>query len=322
MLRKVLYLAVTVFLLAAVLMPSSAVLADKPTPPDTVGKGPLPQGSQPEQPTVARPDASVNLPAPDMTNVPDVVKKAATLQASLSDKQQAAVRLVLDRYMPEFAQIGRNLMSRDTSLSPAQIGTRMATMLKGIDAEMANILNADQLALYRAVMAPENSFAKADLANAPKGFNSTALVQPDGAVSPQGYTSYCFYAAYYDLYSRYYGYWGYYYAYYNYYYYSTSYGYSAYYYAYYGYQYMTYAFEDSARVYFDEYYRGSYMFSEPYSSYYYNYYAQTYFYNAYYYDYYDYYYYGHSLAYYAYYYSYYGYYYAVPNTAYYCYYYS
>jgi hypothetical protein len=332
MVRKTLYMSAVICLLLAVVMPANVAMAQKPVPP-VANKAQV--GAQPQI---------------DLTSLPEVVQKAAQLQKSLSPSQQDAVRKVLDQYRPVMLMIASADMASNTAVAaPAGFqqalkepavkqpeakrvdqnqAARMAALLSKIDAGMAAILNADQLALYRAVMKPDLA-TKPDLAstvaNGLKPAGPDPATKPDSATSPQGsYTSYCFYGAYYDAYTKYYAYYGYVYGYYDYYYNGTTNGYYAYLYGYYGYTEARTALDYSAPTYFGYYYTNLYTSGYPYNAYYYSYYAEYYEYYAYYYAYYDYYNTGTTYAYYAYYYDYYGYSYSsnARYYTYYCYYYS
>jgi hypothetical protein len=293
-----------------VLAPAQAALADKPEPP-----------------AGAQLDAA---PAVDLQNLPDALKAADALQATLSADQLAAARAVLDSYMPELqaimALINPEKPSPDAEPQRVDPGlaARMVAVLDGIDAGLASVLDADQMALYRAVAMP-------DLSSAPPAPDGTVpeLAAPSAVDAVEGYTSYCWYSPYYGAYAKYYSYYGYIYAYYQYYYYYTStYSYLAYYYAYYSYWYSRYALDYSAPGYFGGYYTGMVSVEDGYTyfywAYYWSYYGYLYGYYAYYYAWYHYYYeYSGGYAYYSYYYNYYGYDYgwSAYVYAYYCYYY-
>jgi hypothetical protein len=232
-----------------------------------------------------------------MQNLPETVQKAAVLQESLTPEQHAAVREVLDRYQPEMQAIMEVFTALPKSPAGAEpqpldkdITARMTAMLYNIDAEMATFLNADQLALYRAVMQPP--FDGEALPNTSK---------PEGAPAvPQGsYTDNCFYGAYYTAYTSYYGYFAYIYGYYDYYY-GYPYGYEAYIYSYYGFVYGDTALDYSAPTYVQGYYFGMWTCDYPYYAWLYSYYAETYTYYGYIYAFYDYYYYGSTYGYYSY----------------------
>lgn len=297
MLRKVVFL----FLAAALLLggfvkPSSSAYAARPEPPAV-------DGIQP--------------PEIDFANVPETIQKATQFKDSQSAEQLAAGRAILDKYLPELQAISESMIAQgkperntDVRMDPA-IAERINKLVADIEAEMAGILSAEQLALFQAATRPE------------------MLAAETSSASPQGvdgyYTSYCFYAAWEDSWGWYYAYWQYLYAYYEYaYYYTNSYDYYAYYYSYYGYLNAGYGIQRSGPLYFQAYYPGMWWSNYPYYSYYYNYYADYYSYYGYLYAYYSYYYYsGSSYAYYSYYYGYYANYYLdwARYDAYWCYYY-
>jgi hypothetical protein len=319
MVRKKLYLLTVVCMLSVALMPAGVALADKPEPPKF---------------DLERPGGP---PVADMASLPEAVQQAVALQEGLTAEQHAAVRAILDKHLPEVEATTKALMAElgvtvDASVGklpsapdvatngePApnaepvdrEIMARIEAMVNSIDAEMAAVLDADQLALYRAVVRPE--LARPD------------TVEAEAAAGPEGsYTSNCYYGAYYDARAEAYAWLGYLYAYYDYYYNGYTYAYYAYYYAYQTYVYSRYALGYSAPVYFTYYFFNQYTSGYPYNAYYYSSYAETYGYYAYYYGYYNYYYNGTTYGYYAYVYNYnaysaadYGHYYT-----YYCYYYS
>jgi hypothetical protein len=314
MVRKSVYTILVVSLLLVTAAPANVALAQKPEPPDALA---LPDG----------------LPAVDMENLPDALQKAAALQESLTPEQHAAVREILDNYQPEMQAISGGLMATgkvEFGAEPQRIdpdiAARMLALVESIEAEMAGVLGADQLALYQAVMqAPE---FLGDDAAVPEVAVPTLGELGLAPAEVEGYTSYCFYGPLYGAYAKYYAWWGYVYAYYNYYYYGTTYGYYATLYAYYGWAYMWDALLYAADTYFFLYYTGMYQVTNsypfPYWCYLYGYYAEYYLYYAYLYAYYDYYYgSGSSYAYYAYYYCLYGnnYAYYTYLYCYYCYYY-
>ena len=312
MMRKGLYMVLIVCLLA--MAPASVALAQRPEPPTL--------------------DLEV---AGDM---PETVQQAAALQESLTAEQHAAVRAILDKHLAELQAASDALMASmgvapaDASMgkmsASADIATRgepaaaaepvdreamarVQAVLQAIDADMAGVLDADQLALYRAVMNPE--FAAPD-----------AAAGPDAAGSPGSYTSNCYYGAYYNAWAETAAWLSYLYGYYDYYYYGYWYAYATYYYAYQTYLYGVYAVSYSGPVYFTYNFFNQYTSGYPYNAYANSYYTEYYGYYAYYYGYYNYYYYGSgsTYGYYAYYYGYnawyggdYGHYYT-----YYCYYYA
>jgi hypothetical protein len=311
MMRKTLYVLLTMCLLAVI--PANAALAQRPEPPTL--------------------DLEV---AGDM---PETLQQAAALQESLTAEQHAAVRAILDKHLPDLqaasdalvaatgaapdASMGKMSADADiaTRVGPEafagpvdpEIMARIQAVLQAIEADMAGVLDADQLALYQAVMNPE--VARPD-----------AAAGPDAPGSPGAYTTNCYNGAYYDAWAESYAWLSYYYAYYDYYYYGYSYAYYTYYYAYVTYVYGVYALDYSGPVYFTYKFFGQYTSGYPYNAYTNSYYIEYYGYAAYYYGFYNYYYYGSgsSLAWYAYYYAYYAYYagdYAHYYT-YYCYYYS
>lgn len=310
MMRKGLYTILIVCLLAA---PASVALAQKPEPPTL--------------------DLEVT------GEMPETLQQAAALQESLTAEQHAAVRAVLDKHLADLeaasealaaalgpapdASMGKMSASPDvaTRAGPEaaaepvdrELMARVQAVLQAIDADMAGVLDADQLALYRAVMNP--ALAAPD-----------AAAEPDDAAAPGYYTTYCFYAPYYNAYAEAYGWLSYLWGYYDYYYYGYYYAYLTYYYAYYAYTNGVAALSYSAPLYYTYYYHGQYTSGYPYNAYNYSYYTEYYGYRAYYYGFYNHYYYGSysTYSYYAYYYGYeafyggdYGHYYA-----YYCYYYA
>lgn len=335
MLRKTLHVSIVICLLAALIMPASAAVAQQRFPP-----APQTGKMQADDPAKI-----------DLGPLPEVIQKATQLQQSLSPSQQAAMRAVLDQYQPELMQIsavdvaggaagaaptGATGKPLDTNQpeSRRMDGNRVARMqavLNKIDAGMVSILNADQLNLYRAAMRPESGstpagnfpmMAAPGLVSKPDSVGLEQLTKPDSASSAPagGYTSYCFYGAEYDAITSYYAYWGYIYAYYNYTSYGTTNSYYAYIYAYYAFNYILTAINYSAPLYFSWYYAGWYLSGSPYNAYYYSYYARYYSYYAYQYAYADYQNTGHTYAYYAYLYNYYAWYYGYYGAEYYTYY--
>jgi hypothetical protein len=279
-----LYLLAAVCLLSVALVPANVVLAQRPEPPE---------------PPVAELEGFDGPPAIDMENLPATVEKAAALQESLTPEQHASVRQVLDKYQPEMQAIMEAYMAvpkpeagDEPQRVDEELSARMTGVLQDIDAEMAVVLDAEQLALYRAVMQPTLEGVAPESAD-------------EGAVPQGSYTSNCEYGAYYAAWTSYYGYYGYVYAYYNYYYNGTTYGYYAYVYGYYGFVYGDLALDYSAPTYVQGYYFGMWTSSYTYNAWYYAYYAEVYTYYSMYYAYYDYYDTGHSLAYYTYYFEYY-----------------
>lgn len=262
----------------------SVAVAQKPQPPKPMG------------------DLSA-APAIDTANLPETIQQASALKESLSKDQQVAVTQVLEKYLPELKEI-TELLSAAPKAAPGEqpqpvdkgIALRLETMVKNIDAEMAQVLNASQLELFRAGVSPTIGIAQAN----------PQAADPQGV---EGYTENCWYCAYYDSNAKYYAYYAYLYAYYNYYYYSSSsYAYYAYYYSYYGYYYSKIALDYSGPTYFSLYYFDNYTTDYPYYAYYYSYQAYYYAYYGYLYSYYAYYYgSGSAYAYYAYLYGYYAY---------------
>jgi hypothetical protein len=311
MTRKRLYLLVVVCILLVTMVPAN-VVAQRPEPPD-----PLAQ--------------SDGLPAIDMQNLPEALQKAATLQESLTPEQHAAVREILDRYQPEMQAINDALMATGKAPAGAElqpfdrdIVARMAALVDDVEAEMAAVLDADQLALYQAAMQPAALSGDEAISELP----GAAMPKPDGSpAEAQGYTTNCFYGPQYDARVKFYAAWGYTYAYYNYYYYGTTYAYYAYYYAYYARGSSWNALLYSADTYFFLYYMSSYQIEDsypfPYWAYYWGTRTRSYENYAYQYAYLDYQNTSHTYAYYAYYYLYYAYYYAYYGYYYnyYCYYY-
>lgn len=310
MLRKSLLVSF-VLLLLVTMVPAQSALAQKPEPPG---------------------DESIDGP-PSIESMPDpvreVTQKAVSLQESLTAEQHAAVREILDKYQPEMQAIADVLVAGKKPVVEDEpqpvdrdVVERMNTMFGDIDAEMATVLNAEQLALYRAVTNPDFS-------------NREMMLQPSDADAPeqspsaaQGYTDYCSYSPTYQAIAELYSLYGYIYAYYSYYYYGGDYAYNAMVYADYALWYGSDALRYSGQCYFETYYAGMMTYyddtSYAYWAYYYGDYADDYGYNAYIYGYYDYYYYYSSdYAYYNYLYNYNAYVYAdaANSEAYYCYYY-
>jgi len=310
MMRKSLYTVLIVCLLA--MAPASVALAQKPEPP------------------------TLDLEATG--DMPEALQQAAALQQSLTAEQHAAVRAILDKHLPDLEAASEALVATMGAAPDASMGkmsadadvatragpeaaaepvdreamARVQAVLQAIDADMAGVLDADQLALYRAVMNP--ALAAPDAAG------------PDAAGAPGSYTTNCYYGAYYNAYAETRAWLAYLYGYYDYYYYGYTYAYYTYYYAYYAYQYSVYALDYSAPLYFTYYFFNQYTSGYPYNAYYYGYYTEYYGYRAYYYGFYNYYYYGSGSAYgyYAYYYGYYAFYGGDYGHYYnyYCYYYS
>jgi hypothetical protein len=295
MLRKSVFVFLAVaLLLGGFMVPSRSALAARPEPPTV-------EGIQP--------------PAIDFANRPEIIQKGVELRNSTTAEQLTAVRAILDRYLPEVKAVHESMaaLGKPQRGEPAQmdaaIVARMNKLVADIEAEMAGVLGADQMALYQAVTKPTLPGAQMSIA------------------SPQGvdgyYTSYCWYATYENTLAWYYSYYGYLYGYYDYYYYGGDLSYYAWNYAYEGWYYAGYALDYSAPLYMQTYYLGLWWSSYPYNSYYYSYYTYYYMYYAEYYSYYNYYYYGGTYAYYGWLYDYYGYYYGYYSyyDAYYCYYY-
>jgi hypothetical protein len=281
MIRKYVYLFLAVCLLAGAAIPTNVALAQRPEPP-------APEFGLPGGP-----------PEIDFQNLPSTLKKAVELQNSLTPAQHEAVRQILDSYLPEvqavseaFAATGRPMPDSELEPLDKDLTARMWAIVDAIDADMATVLDADQLALYRAVVNPDldDLGPLPDPADAPKPLGTN------------GYTSHCLYGAYYNANAKYHFYFGYLYAYYDYYYYGGSYAYNAYYYSYYGYYYARVALDYSGATYFSYYYFDMYTTNYPYYAYYYSYYSELYGYYGYYYAYYNYFYYGSgsSYGYYAY----------------------
>jgi hypothetical protein len=292
MMRKGLYTILIVCLLA--MAPASVALAQRPEPPT--------------------PDLAA---AGDM---PETVQQAVALQESLTAEQHAAVRAILDKHLPDLEAASEALVAAlgappDASMgkmsASADIATRgepaaaaapvdrelmvgVQAVLQAIDADMAGVLDADQLALYRAVMNPE--FAAAPDA-----------AGPDAAGAPGAYTTNCYWGAYYNAGTEAYAWLSYVYGYYDYYYYGGYYyAFLTYYYAYQTYSAAVNALRYSAPVYFTYYFFGQYTSGYPYNAYDYSYWTEYYGYRAWFYGYYNYYYYGSGSGYgwYAYYYGY------------------
>jgi hypothetical protein len=301
MIRKYVYLFLAVCLLfGAAAVPTNVALAQRPEPP-------APEFGLPDGP----PEIDFQNPAP-------AIKKGVELQNSLTPSQHEAVRQILDSHLPEVKAIYDALAATGRTSTPQpldkSITARMWALVDAIDADMATVLDADQLALYRAVVNPDLD-------------GLGPLNNPADAPKPLGindYTEYCWYCAYYDAYAKYYSYYGYLYGYYDYYYYGGDYSYYAWNYAYYGYLYARYALDYSGATYFSYYYFGMYSTDYPYYAYEYSYYSYYYMYYAEQYAYYNYYYYGGTYAYYGWAYDYYGLYGAeyAYIYAYYCYYYA
>lgn len=269
-----------------------------------------------------RPQPPTDRPAPqvDLQNLPLPLQKDKELRASMSPDQKTGMANVLLAHMPEFKDIINTLNAQGKSDgTPKQVDKELANqltaILKTIDSELAAVLSADQMALYRAVVMPDSALDKP--------------VAPTAGTDGY-YTDYCFYGTYDNAYAKYYAYYGYLDAYYHdyilyYYGYSDYYAYYAYIYAYYGYLYSRYALDYSAPTYISYYYFNLYTTDYPYYAYYYSYYAEAYQYYAYLYAYYSYYYEVYTdYGYYSYYENYYGWYgaYYAEYYTYYCYYYS
>lgn len=292
---------VFVFLAAALLLgglmaPSGSALAARPEPPAV-------EGIQP--------------PALDFANPPDIIQKGVNLQNSLTVDQHTAVRAILDKYLPQLQSIHEAMAAQgkpqhgELNKMDAAMVTSMKELAASIEADMASVLSADQLALFQAVTKPTFNRPEMD------------LITDQGV---QGYyTDYCLYGAYEDAGAWYYSYWGYLYGYYDYYYYGGDLSYNAWYYAYYGMLYADAALSYSGWVYFAAGYWGMWWTDFPYYAYYYSYYSYYYMYYAEYYAYWNYYYYGYGYdyAYYGWAYDYYGldYAYWAYYDTYYCYYY-
>jgi len=296
MLRKSVFLFLAAaLLLGGFMVPSRSALAARPEPPAV-------EGIQP--------------PAIDFNNLPDTLQKGVQLKDSLTPDQHDAVRAILDKYLPEvkaihevMAALGKPQRSEPVQMD-AVIVERMNKLLADVEAEMAGVLSADQLALYQAVTRPTLPGQQMNMSS-PQGV--------DG-----GYTSYCWYATYENTIGWYYAYWGYVYGYWDWYYGDAYYSYDAYIYAYYGWVYAGYALDYSAPLYMQTYYLGMWWSEYPYDSYYWNYWSYYYMYYAEYYSWLNYYYYNYtSYAYYGWLYDYYGYYYEYYAyvDSYWCYYY-
>lgn len=286
--------------------------------------------------------ASPATPSVDGLAVPDAVKAAVALRASLSADQLASIKAMVERYNSRVKEAGQGLQdpagqeanaapkpSSDKASTPQAaaslaaassiqaakaVQAQMEAINSDMDKEFASILNADQLKLFQASK-PVNNSSKATAAQGPLGTAGS----PDSSV--QASTS-CYYAGQYAANATYYLYWAYYYAYYNYYYYGTTYGYYAYLYSYYAYySYAVDALAELGGAYFsilqlgsDFSGLGSAGVSDAYYAYYYGYYGSLY--GSYDYSYGS----GSIYAYYAYLYGYYGYS-AAYNAYYYGYYY-
>jgi hypothetical protein len=319
MMRKTLYLLLAVSVLAMV--PANVVLAQKPDPPDAFEEA------------IGPPLLDPSVLPLDMQAEPEAVQKAVELRESLSPKQLAAIVRMLDRYAPEMqamadallagmnADVGGMVFGAPAAAEPERIDADLAAMnalVADIDAEMAAILDADQLALHQAAMVGLDEPLPGAAASTGWG------VAPAEA---EGYTSNCWYSPVYGAYAKYYGYYGYLYAYYAYYYCGTSDCYYAYLYAYYGYWYARYALDYSGPSYFGAYYTGMVSVENSYTYIYWAYYYSLY---SYYYNYYSYLYAvdcysgcSNTYSYYSYLYNYYSYIYGYNAYyyAYYCYYY-
>jgi hypothetical protein len=280
MMRKTMYVLLTVCLLA--MIPANVVLAQKPEPPEPLDI-----------------EESVGAPPLDMEDLPEGVQAAKDLRKSLTPEQLAAIREVLAQYRPEMQAIGDTLATSAMQATGMDVGetataeplaaaepqrlgadlmARMQAVVGDIDAELATILDADQLALHQAAMAEPDGH--------PPLRTDVALLA--GGVSPaetEGWTYNCFYSAAYSAYAKYYAYWGRVFAYYAYLDCGTSYCYNAYAWAYNGYWYIRYALDYAAPAHFGGYYTGMISNYSGYSytfwAYYWAYYAEYYTYYAY-----------------------------------------
>jgi hypothetical protein len=268
MMRKTLYLLLAVSVLAMV--PANVVLAQKPDPPDAFEEA------------IGPPLLDPSVLPLDMQAEPEAVQKAVELRESLSPKQLAAIVRMLDRYAPEMqamadtllagmnADVGGMVFGAPAAAEPERIDADLAAMnalVADIDAEMAAILDADQLALHQAAMVGLDEPLPGGAASSGWG------VAPAEA---EGYTTNCYYSPIYGAYAKYYAYWGYIYAYYAYYYCGTSDCYYAYLYAYYGYWYSRYALDYSGPSYFGAYYTGMVSVENSYTYIYWAYYYSLY----------------------------------------------
>jgi hypothetical protein len=314
MMRKGLYMVLIVCLLAMV--PASVALAQRPEPPDGLEGYTNPPLLDP------------SIPPPDVLEVPEAVQKAVELRESLTPQQLAAIQRMLGKYAPEMQAMGDALQvdmsvgemafgapdAAEPERVDADLAAGMEALRAKMDAEMAAILDADQLALHHAaLMGPARSGAAAsgwDVAPAETG----------------GYTSNCLYSPRNGYAAEYYAYYGYMYAYYAYYSCGGSNCYYAYLYAYYGWLYAGYAQDYACNGYFGAYFGAvkvtsgqTYLYWArvySYDSYVYNYYSNVYAsacYSGC----------GNTYSYYSYLYNYYSDYYAYPAYyyAYYCWYY-
>lgn len=347
MLRKSLHVSIVICLLAAIIMPASVAAAQQPLPPSTpqTGQvqpvdpvkngGPLPevvqkavqlqQSLSPSQQAAIR--AVLDQYRPELVDIA-AVDTASRDGVAAPNGFKAGVKQPTAN-LPETTQ-------SEAKRFDGNQAARLTAVLDKIDAGMAGILNADQLSLYRAVVKPDFASspmtavpgltakpesASPNLLGKPQPAGPNLLSKSDSAPSaPAGYTSNCYYAAYYGAVATYYGYYAYIYSYYEYYYYGNTNGYYAYIYNYYTYYYLKYGLDYSAPLYFLWYYMGIYQSGYPYNSYYNNYYGSYYSYYGYYYAYYEYANTGNTYAYYAYLYSYYAYNYYAYYAYYYAYY--
>jgi hypothetical protein len=235
-----------------------------------------------------------------------------SLRASLSmadSRQRANIKAVVSKNLNTLAglaattkaalQQAKDNPGQGPSLADAKkLDADVTAWKAGLDADLARVMNREQMKLYQASMA-----------GLPK------LIVPDTA-APETYTTETYYAYIYNYYAYYYSYYGYAYAYYAYLYsgYSANYDYYAYYYAYYAYYYDAYyAFDDAYYAYYyDDLIDAAWSLVDSSWAYYEEYYAYVYSYYAYYneYDAYGYMYYSYLYNYYTQYEGWYGYYYS------------
>ena len=243
--RKALLALSVVLLLVMTVVPAQVGLADKPEPPDMAGL-----------------DAA---PATDWQNLPAAVQAGAALKKSLTLDQRAAWRVILDSYLPEMRAImalaPAEKPSAEAEPQPvdASLKMRTAALLDSINAEMAAVLDAEQLALFRAVMNPNfpdvDPLPSEDVAEA---LPIADVADPSAVDAVEGcYTGHCFDSAYYGAHGDYLGWLAYTYAAYNYYYHGTQLGYHGYVWAYGARLYGLSGLKYAGRGYFTTYYGGS-----------------------------------------------------------------
>lgn len=297
-----------ILLLLVTMMPAQSALAQKPEPPDLESfDGPPSTESMTE-------------------STREIAQKAASLQESLTPEQHAAVREILDKHQPEMQAVVDLLVSSpkpSPDVDPLSIAIdesivpRMEALVESIETEMATVLDAEQMALYRDVT---NGAFHRETGSEKAAMPENAAPQGGGG-GGYGCTDYCLYAPTYEAYAEYFGYYGYLYAYYSYDYYGSSYAYNAMEYASDAFFNDHMALKYSGPVYFEcsvgvpitWYYNDTaytyWGYSYSWNGYYYAYYAYQYAYNDYAYT-------GSTYGYYSYIYNYYSYIYATYATVY------